>query len=204
MRRDVITWDSYLGKQSAELYVNEPLSGAGGTIIYSNYDVFISHKGDDTDIAEIVGDVLYSIGVYGYLDRWDPKVDGDSSELEIHIRDVIRATPSILAVVTENTSMSWWVPFELGVARETNSKIATFLLTDGASGNVVFLPSYLKTWPILAAVAELKTWAKALENSRRAPFSSRTFYIEKAMYEEAPGSREIDRLADSGKVRFVG
>ena len=204
MRRDVITWDSYSGKQPVELYINELLRGAGRTISYSDHDVFISHKGEDTDIAELVGDVLYSIGIYGYLDRWDPNVDGDSSELEMHIRDVIRDTPSILAVVTENTSMSWWVPFELGVARETNSQIATYLVTNGASDNVVFLPSYLRTWPILAAVSELKAWAMALANSRQTSFSSRTFYIEKAMYEEAHGSREIDRLADSGKVRFVG
>ena len=102
------------------------------------------------------GDLLHSWGLAGYLDRWDPAVDGDSVELEIHLRSVIRDTPCILAVVTENTPLSWWVPFELGVARETNSQIATFLLVIEDSGRQVDLPSYLRKWPILASGTELR------------------------------------------------
>ena len=159
MRRNAVTWSSS-GKQPTELYVDEPVPGYIGTISYDDYDVFISHKGEDTELAELAGDTLQSMGVYGYLDRWDPAVDGDSAELEIHIRSVIRATPSILAVVTENTPLSWWVPFEIGVARETKSQIATFLLVDMTSGNEVPLPSYLRTWPILVSASELKIWAR--------------------------------------------
>ena len=107
MRRNIVTRARFLGKQSTELYIGESVPYSVQSVSDDDYDVFISHKGEDTEIAELVGGALYSVGVYGYLDRWDPKVDGDSRELEVHIRDVIRATPSILAVVTENTPLSW-------------------------------------------------------------------------------------------------
>ena len=50
----------------------------------------------------------------------------------------------LLAIVTENTPLSWWVPFEIGVARETDSLIATFLEVNRVSTVKVELPSYLK------------------------------------------------------------
>ena len=142
------------------------------------------------------------MGVAGYLDRWDPAVDGDSAELEMHIRSVIRCTPSILAVVTENTPLSWWVPFEIGVARETNSQIATFLRVDMASGKRVLLPSYLETWPIPVSGAELTIWARAFLRLMQAPLEFGSGYIEKAMCDEFANVREIDNLVAQGKVRF--
>ena len=112
LRRRVTTWGRNIAKQTFDLYVNEPPAIGRTPVSYEDYEVFISHKGDDTNLAETVGDHLSSRGVSAYLDRWDPAVDGDSDELEVHIRKVIEITDGILAVVTENTATSWWVPFE--------------------------------------------------------------------------------------------
>ena len=106
MRRNIITWDRPSGRQTFQLFVNEPAPFTQGSIDYRQYDIFISHKGDDTPLAEYAGGILYENGLSVYLDRWDPAVDGDSSELESHLREIIRETPSILAVVTEHTPMS--------------------------------------------------------------------------------------------------
>ena len=151
MQRSVVTWHSPIGKQPARLYVNEQAPLLKSTIDYQQFDSFISHKGDDTEIAEEVGDILYENGLNAYLDLWDPEVDGDSPELEVHLREVIRETISLVAVVTEHTPTSWWVPFEVGVARETESQIATFLSVNELSRNVVDLPSYLMNWPIMTS-----------------------------------------------------
>ena len=143
MRRDVIAWGRHGGRETYQHFVGEPAPIGASTITYSTYDVFISHKGEDIRIAESVGDALQGSGLSGYLDRWDPAVEGDSPELEIYLRSIIRETKTILAIVTENTPLSWWVPFEIGVARETDSQIATFLEVNRFSTARVELPSYL-------------------------------------------------------------
>lgn len=202
-----MTWNRHIGKQAFELYVGERAPFPSGTTDLQDYDLFISHKGDDMTLAEEIGDALLILGVQSYLDKWDPTVDGDSPDLEEHIRNVIRYTPTILAVVTENTSLSWWVPFEIGVARETESQIATFLSVDESSRHTVALPSYLGKWPILARISELLPWARALASSPTdLSYSDRSTYIEKSMQDDFTirnRGKRIDRLIRSGKVRFV-
>ena len=70
MQRSIVTWNSPIGKQTSRLYVNEQAPLSKATIDYRQFDSFISHKGDDTDIAEEVGDILYENGLNAYLDRW--------------------------------------------------------------------------------------------------------------------------------------
>ena len=204
MRRNIITWDRPSGRQTFQLFVNESAPFTQGSIDYREYDAFISHKGEDMTLAERAGGILYENGLSGYLDRWDPAVDGDSPELEAHLREIIRETASILAVVTENTPTSWWVPFELGVARETNSQIGTFLRVDERSDNVVHLPSYLTTWPILTSESELSEWASVLSVAKQHLASGRTIFSEQTVRMSAAsyGNGGIDRLVSLGKVRF--
>ena len=205
MRRSITTWDRTIGKESFQLFVNEQAPFSKGIVEFSEYDTFISHKGDDTPLAETVGDILYESGLSAYLDKWDSQADGDSPELETHIREVIRKTPSIVAVVTEHTPLSWWVPFELGVARETESQIATFLRVDENSSDVVILPSYLKVWPILTSRLELRGWAAALLSSRSRIGSGRSLFFQKSVEMSADSYNlgGIERMIESGKVHFI-
>jgi hypothetical protein len=46
-------------------------------------------------------------------------------------------------VVSQTTILSWWVPFEIGVATRADRRIATFR-RDSAP-----LPAFLKIWPVL-------------------------------------------------------
>ena len=199
MRRGVTTWDRGSNRESISLLYNEPGVEVRKSLWFSDFDVFISHKGEDLEIAEKTGELLSSRGVSGYLDRWDPSVDGDSDELEIYLRNVIRDTPYILAVVTQKTSMSWWVPFEIGVARETDSWVATYVAIDNLPPrNKIYLPSYLRIWPILVTDTELTNWADAVTSSRRESLSFGAGYIEKST--ERPG---IDILEEYGIVEFL-
>ena len=199
MRRDVITWGRQGGREASRHFVGEPAPMGASTIAYSTYDVFISHKGDDMRIAETVGDALQHSGLSGYLDRWDPAVEGDSPELEIYLRCIIRETKTILAIVTENTPLSWWVPFEIGVARETDSQIATFLEIDRSSAVKIELPSYLKKWPILVSTTSLQIWARRLASA--AVLEGR-FYFAKEAPQGSDYANDIDSLVQSGRVVF--
>ena len=199
MRREIITWGRQGEREASRHFVGEPVPVGASTIAYSTYDVFISHKGEDTGIAESVGDALQRSGLSGYLDRWDPAVEGDSPELEIYLRSIIRETKAILAIVTENTPLSWWVPFEIGVARETASQIATFVEINTFSTTRIELPSYLKKWPILASTTSLQIWARRLAG---ASVSEGRFYFAKEAPQGSDYADDIDSLVRLGKVVF--
>ena len=199
MRRNVITWERRGRREAHQLLVGEPAPVGTPTMMYSIYDVFISHKGEDMRIAEAVGDELQRNGLSGYLDRWDPAVEGDSPELEDYIRRIIRETKTILAIVTENTPLSWWVPFEIGVARETDSQIATYLDVNRQSRARIELPSYLKKWPILATTPSLQIWARRLSV---ASVSQGRYYFAKEAPQGSDYADDIDSLVRSGKVVF--
>lgn len=205
MRRQITVWDS-AGRRNSNHFVNEQAPPGSGIITYTDYDTFISHKGDDLSLAEILGMLLHVSGIKSYLDQWDPEVDGDSIELETYLRGIIRDTPSILAVITENTTTSWWVPFEIGVARETESHIATFIQVDENRTDPKELPSYLRAWPILASYNEVTAWAASLIRlpAQGANIRQRLVMKEAAQLPTSLTSdREIDRLEREGKVRFT-
>ena len=199
MRRDVITWGRDGGREVYPYFVGEPAPIGASTITYSTYDVFISHKGEDIRIGESVGDALQRSGLSGYLDRWDPAVEGDSPGLENYLQCIIRETKTILAIVTENTPLSWWVPFEIGVARETDSQIATFLGINTFSTTKIELPSYLKKWPILVSTTSLQIWARRLAG---ASTSEGRFYFAKEAPQGSDNADDVDSLVRSGKVVF--
>lgn len=61
----------------------------------------------------------------------------------------------LIAVVSENTEGSWWVPFEIGEATIIDNRIATFQV------GYVTLPEYLKKWPKMTTMEHLKLFAIA-------------------------------------------
>ena len=205
MRRNNTTWNRGTGLREGHFYFNEDPGPNVGTIDWNQFDTFISHKGDDLQLAIRIGRLLHTLDINGYLDHWDPAVEGDSPDLEQYLRYVIRETPSILAIITERTTDSWWVPFEIGVARETDSAIATFLQVNENRNYPRELPSYLKNWPIFATPDELVTWGRDLAESRTRTITGKSVFREQAVRMSAgfPPSREIDRLEREGVVRFV-
>ena len=163
----------------------------------TSYDVFLSHKGEDIRRADAVGKTLHFNGLRVYLDIWDPRVEGDSPELEDYLRHTIRETSAISALVTENTPLSWWVPFEIEVARETGSQIATFLEMNAFTS--VELPSYLRKWPIFASEQSLHMWARRLADA--SVYEGR-LHFAKGAPQRSDFPDGIDSLVQSGKVVF--
>ena len=61
----------------------------------------------------------------------------------------------LLAIASQTTVQSWWVPFEIGEATIVDRRIATFKIgqTD--------LPDYLRKWPIMSREPHLDLFIKA-------------------------------------------
>ena len=130
---------------------------------YLRNGIFISHKREDLVRAVAVGqEIMSKAKVPCYVDQLDPNVGGDSAELVTYIQEVIHQCRSLLAVVSQYTQESWWVPLEIGVALENQNHIGTFN-TDGTE-----LPSYLWAWPTMTTGQEAVEWANATKRNRDA------------------------------------
>jgi TIR domain-containing protein len=108
--------------------------------------VFISHRTADDALARTVHYRLQQIyGIKCYIDDVDRAAQSaDEKAITSLIVSRLTACTTLLAIMTENTRGSWWVPFEVGVARQAPRMIATFTNLQRAH-----LPEYLTEWPVL-------------------------------------------------------
>ena len=113
---------------------------------------FVSHQSRDREAAVDVARVLSRGSRRCYVDVFDPDVDGNDPLLERYLRGIIRRCDSLIAVVSQATRESWWVPLEIGVALDREKHIATYL------AGRVDLPNYLWLWPVLRSDSDVAQW----------------------------------------------
>lgn len=107
--------------------------------------VFISHRTVDDRIALTVYDRLRMHGITCYIDNVDALASRlTEREITSYIVQKLNDCTNLMAIVTPNTKGSWWVPFEIGVARQ-----APRIITSYYQGTQTELPEYLKEWPVL-------------------------------------------------------
>lgn len=118
--------------------------------------VFISHQKADSDLATQIAEYLKKNHQMDfYLDTVDPNASTTGDQLGEYLRHQMGTCTQLMAVVSENTKASWWVPWEIGVATEKDHPIATF------AGGSIELPIYLKKWPYLKNSPDLDHYARA-------------------------------------------
>lgn len=116
--------------------------------------VFISHTTADDAISHAVFDRLTRVhNIPCYIDDLDKQAN-TANVTDLIVRRIKMCT-NLLALVTSNTRLSWWVPFEVGVAREAPRVISSFTNLDQWD-----LPKYLTEWPVLRGNAAIDTFAQ--------------------------------------------
>ncbi len=124
--------------------------------------VFVSHQQADSVLA---GKISYHLKanhqIDCYLDLIDPNASQAGDQLGEYLRDQMGKCTQLMAVVSENTKSSWWVPWEIGIATEKDHPIVTF-----ADDNTA-LPEYLKKWPYLKTKNDLDAYANASKNAMK-------------------------------------
>lgn len=105
--------------------------------------VFISHKNLDSHIAEKVAARIRINGMETYLDTIDDALMKDGPDLSDVLLKRMGECHQLIAVVSDRTKDSWWVPWEIGVGSEKGFRMASY------SESYIELPSYLKKWPAL-------------------------------------------------------
>ena len=107
--------------------------------------VFISHKKEDEDVAIDVGSYLTDIvGVNIYLDIQDcvlkEAVNAENDQKIVNsIQKGLECSSHLLCLVSDQTRLSWWVPYEIGFADKKKIDVAVLKLKE-----VPEIPSYIK------------------------------------------------------------
>ncbi|MBX8596810.1 toll/interleukin-1 receptor domain-containing protein [Pseudomonas cichorii] len=118
----------------------------------SRAKIFISHQQQDSNSAIAVQSHLkQKHNIECYLDVIDPNLKR-GEEIAEHVRSELSRCTHLLAIVSDATKASWWVPWEIGVATEKDYPLATF-------GTNVVLPEYLMKWPYLKNYSDLDKYA---------------------------------------------
>ena len=118
--------------------------------------VFISHKKEDEHIAKVLGEFIEkSFNFDIYLDILDTdlreavSVENDKKIVESIIRG-LKCSNILLCIISDKTKLSWWVPYEIGMADNLGLKIASIRVK-----TIDDLPSFLKVKETLDDINEL-------------------------------------------------
>ena len=108
--------------------------------------VFISHKKEDKHIALEVGKfITEKLNWDIYLDVFDIELQEavsvqNDEKIVQSIQEGIDISDILLCIVSDKTRLSWWVPYEVGIADTKNIKIVSL-----KTKQVDDFPSFLKT-----------------------------------------------------------
>lgn len=126
--------------------------------------IFISHTTTDNALAQQVYKRLkFTHGIDCYIDDTDRELASKrgQSSLTSLLVERLRRCDTLLAVVTANTKESWWVPFEIGTAREMPRAIASVTSLPEQQYNwQESLPEYLLEWPRLRNEGDFDVFAR--------------------------------------------
>lgn len=121
--------------------------------------VFISHKNTDSALAGRVAHRVRLNGLDTYLDVIDDALVKDGPDLADLLLERMSKCDQLIAVVSESTKTSWWVPWEIGVGSEKGFRMASY------SERYISLPSYLEKWPDLHSDSDIDLYCKLSERA---------------------------------------
>ena len=124
--------------------------------------VFVSHKSSDEAKAKEVATCINSYGLRTWLDVTDLTDDEDDDAMVDRIEAAIAKSFSLMAIVTDVTNESWWVPFEIGLAYDMKKELASYC-EDQEEAEI---PSFLSRWPLVDDHASLHIWCKHIKSKR--------------------------------------
>ncbi|MFJ2493580.1 toll/interleukin-1 receptor domain-containing protein [Pseudomonas iridis] len=155
--------------------------------------VFISYRHMDRAYAMAINSRLIGANIKTYLDVLDLESQTTDDITGVITRNITECT-HLLAVVSEKTALSWWVPFEIGEATISNRRICSFR-TGPAE-----LPLYLDKWPKLSTESDLDFFIDAY---REEVSNKRSMSLE-SISESVKGSykRDADMFHEQLKNRI--
>ena len=154
------------------------------------WDVFVSHTTRDDALAEEVAKCIRSLGLTAWVDSDNLPANHDGPGIALKIQGAISRSYCLLAIVTNATNASWWVPFEIGVAWDMRKYLSTY------GDPQVTLPSFLAVWPQVKDRQGLRSWCEAI-NSKKATYQPivRRAFVEVASEQRSSYARDMRDMA---------
>lgn len=130
--------------------------------------VFISHQKKDKDAAKKVAEYLQKAGVEVYFDEFDKELrihhqSGNAKEVTKAICIGINNSSHMLVVVSPNTIISTWVPFEIGYGYD-KTDLGVLCLKGIPKGG---LPEYAKTASIVRDIYDLNSYVSRVSGKSK-------------------------------------
>lgn len=124
--------------------------------------VFLSHKSEDKNFVEEIGQYLMDSGINIYLDKNDEDLrtastEGNALKVTECIHKGISNSDYILCITSKQTINSWWVPYEIGYGKKANKTIATLVKKD-----VAYIPDFLKIETVIKDIEEMNIFIKKI------------------------------------------
>lgn len=125
--------------------------------------VFISYQKQDINAAAKVADYLSNADIDIYFDRYDSDLRiqhqvGNPKEVTKAICNGINNSSHMLVIVSPNTMISTWVPFEIGYGFD-KTELRVLCLKGISKGS---LPEYIRTVPIVRDIYDLNGYISSL------------------------------------------
>lgn len=127
--------------------------------------IFLSHISIDKASATAIGQYITQQGdIDIYLDVSDPDLQAavrtnDPVRMTRFIERGLSHSTHIMCLVSADTVRSWWVPYELGFAKNANKHLSTLKLKGD-----VDLPSYLEISEIIRGTKSLNQYLTAVRS----------------------------------------
>ena len=152
--------------------------------------VFISHKQEDSSVANKIVNELQALKTPFYLDVLDYNITKSGKELTDHIKKNLNDCTDIIVVMSEATKFSQWVPFEVGMSAQNDMPTATFLQEN------VAVPEFLAYWPRLKQPSDIRKYIDARNEVQHE-------YLAKYLFETVrPYKSQTERFYDVLKKRL--
>ena len=117
-----------LNRAINEDYCRFKNSYLSNTNYFSSSDpcIFISHKKEDKNKASKLANYIKDSGIDVFFDANDenlnnPEVLKNPARVTAAINNALSKSTHMIAVVSNKTKKSWWVPYEIGFATKNNS-----------------------------------------------------------------------------------
>ena len=108
-----------------------------------------------------VAHCVNACGLTVWIDAIDMKHVADDERMVRRIEDAIAHATSLIAIVTDVTNESWWVPFEIGLAYEKEKQLASYC----EDASQIDIPSFLWSWPLIEDHVGLHQWCAHIKSA---------------------------------------
>lgn len=134
--------------------------------------VFISYKHVDRSLALQINEYLSNSGIKTYLDVLDIESQSTENITKVITKNIANCS-HLIAVVSNQTASSWWVPFEIGEATISAKRITSY--RSGYSQ----LPEYLDMWPQMDCMQHLSLFIEEYKSEKLRATNNRNIFESK-------------------------